>query len=81
MKLPRDLSGHELAHILRRYGYDIVRQSGSQIQLRSVELGTSHTVTVPAHKNLKTGTLSAILTGVAQYLKKDRLDLIKELFR
>jgi len=31
MKLPRDLSGVELAKLLRRYGYEITRQTGSHI--------------------------------------------------
>ena len=80
MKLPRDLSGHELAGILRRYGYAVVRQSGSHIQLRTNILGTDHTVTVPAHRFLKLGTLNSILSRVANYLKTDRSELIKELF-
>jgi predicted RNA binding protein YcfA (HicA-like mRNA interferase family) len=80
VKLPRDLSGHDLAKILRRYGYELVRQSGSHIQLKSNILGTNHTVTVPAHKSLKLGTLNSILSRVAEYLKMERSELIKELF-
>ncbi len=80
MKLPRDVSGHELAKILRRYGYEIVRQSGSHIQLTTSILGTSHSVTVPAHKFLKVGTFNSILSRVANYLKMNRSELIKELF-
>lgn len=80
MKVPRDLSGHELAKILRRYGYEVVRQSGSHIQLQSNILGTQHTVTVPAHKFVKLGTLNSILSRVANYLKMDRSELLKELF-
>lgn len=33
MKLPRDLSGSELAKALGRVGYRIVRQSGSHLRL------------------------------------------------
>jgi predicted RNA binding protein YcfA (HicA-like mRNA interferase family) len=33
VKLPRDLSGDELARALRRYGYQITRQSGSHMRL------------------------------------------------
>jgi len=80
VKLPRDLSGHDLAKKLRRYGYEIARQSGSHIQLRSNILGTNHTVTVPAHKFLKLGTLNSILSSVANYLKMDRSLMVKELF-
>ncbi len=80
MRLPRDLSGHELAKVLRRYGYVVVRQSGSHIQLKSNTLGTDHTVTVPAHKSLKLGTLNSILSRVSEYLQIDRAQFIKELF-
>lgn len=81
MKLPRDVSGHELAKILRRYGYEVSRQSGSHIQLTTNILGTNHTVTVPAHKFLKVGTFNSILSRVASYLKMERSELIKELFQ
>lgn len=80
MKVPRDLSGHDLAGMLRRYGYEIVRQSGSHVQLRSHFQGTDHTVTVPAHRVLKVGTLNSILSSIANYLKINRSELIKELF-
>lgn len=80
MRLPRDVSGHELANILRRYGYQVARQSGSHVQLETTILGTSHIVTVPAHRSLKVGTLNSILSRVANYLKIDRSELIKELF-
>ena len=80
MKLPRDLCGHELAKMLGRYGYEAVRQSGSHIQVKSNILGSDHTVTIPAHRVLKLGTLNSILSRKADYLKIDRSELIKELF-
>ena len=33
MKLPRDLSGLELAQLLRTVGYEITRQTGSHLRL------------------------------------------------
>ena len=33
MKLPRDLSGTELAVALRRYGYQITRQTGRHLRV------------------------------------------------
>lgn len=81
MKLPRDLSGHDLAKSLRRFGYQIVRQTGSHLQLKTTFRGSDHQVTVPAHKTLKVGTLNAILSRVAAYLEMDRSQLIEELFR
>ena len=35
MKLPRDMGGEELAALLGRYGYKIIRQTGSHIRLTS----------------------------------------------
>lgn len=80
MKLPRDLSGHDLAKLLRRFEYEIVRQSGSHLQLRTRIRGSDHQVTVPAHKALKIGTLNAVLSRIAVYLEIDRSTLIKDLF-
>jgi predicted RNA binding protein YcfA (HicA-like mRNA interferase family) len=33
MKLPRDLSGPDLAKVLRSVGYEITRQTGSHMRL------------------------------------------------
>jgi len=80
VKLPRDLGGDDLARVLRRYGYQITRQSGSHMRLSSSFKGTQHHVTIPAHSPLKIGTLSQILTDVAGYLELSRDQLAKELF-
>ncbi len=80
MRLPRDLSGAELARLLRRYGYKVSRQTGSHLRLTSTMMGTEHHLTVPAHKDLRLGTLGSILSSVADYLKKDRENLAEELF-
>lgn len=80
MKLPRDLSGREFARLLRRYGYEEIRQSGSHVRLRSTMMGKEHQVTVPAHESLKVGTLSGILTELAAYLEISKESLAEELF-
>lgn len=80
MKLPRDLSGADLANLLRVYGYEIKRQTGSHIRLTSVSKGSEHHITIPAHKQLRVGTLSAILTEIASYLEMERNTLATELF-
>ena len=79
MKLPRDLSGHELVKALGRAGYRIVRQSGSHLRL-TADSPPAHHVTIPAHSPLKLGTLAAILGDVAGHLKIDRDELLKRLF-
>jgi predicted RNA binding protein YcfA (HicA-like mRNA interferase family) len=80
VKLPRDISGEELAQILKRYGYRITRQTGSHIRLTSTVKDTEHHITIPRHKPLKVGTLSSILNEVADYLELDKNTLVTKLF-
>lgn len=80
MKLPRDISGVELARLLGRYGYLSMRQTGSHIRLTSNVQGAEHHITIPAHRSLKVGTLNGILSDVAEYLDLDRNRLAAELF-
>ena len=80
MKLPRDLSGHDLTKLLRRYGYEQTRQVGSHLRLRSNLRGSPHYVTVPDHDELRPGTLNAILSDVADYLGRERATIVSELF-
>ena len=79
MKVPRDLSGAELARALARVGYAITRQTGSHIRLTTLS-PSQHHVTVPAHDPLKVGTLSAILGDVAAHLRITREALLNRLF-
>ncbi|MCC6811726.1 MAG: type II toxin-antitoxin system HicA family toxin [Deltaproteobacteria bacterium] len=78
-RLPRDLSGTDLARLLRRYGYESTRQTGSHIRLTTTT-GGEHHLTIPAHASLRVGTLSAILGAVAEHLKKTRDEVLEELF-
>ena len=80
MRLPRDLSGHDLAKALRQYGYEVTRQTGSHLRLKSSLRGTDHHLTIPAHKTLKLGTLNGIISAVATYLEADRAKLFRDLF-
>jgi predicted RNA binding protein YcfA (HicA-like mRNA interferase family) len=80
LKLPRDLSGRELASLLARYGYAVTRQTGSHLRLTTTLKGPEHHVTIPQHKALNVGTLNAILTDVAAYLEMDRAELWEALF-
>jgi predicted RNA binding protein YcfA (HicA-like mRNA interferase family) len=79
MKLPRDLSGAELAKALRRVGYETIRQTGSHIRLVTTERGQHH-VTVPNHNAIKIGTLSGILGDVSAHLEITRDELVQRLF-
>jgi len=79
MKLPRDLSGLDLAKALRRLGYDVTRQTGSHLRLTTAEHGQHH-VTIPMHDPLKVGTLAALLGDVAAHFEISREDLQHRLF-
>jgi predicted RNA binding protein YcfA (HicA-like mRNA interferase family) len=61
LRLPRDVSGSALAQLLRRHGYEITRQTGSHLRLTSRIKGPEHHISIPAHKQLKIGTLAAVL--------------------
>lgn len=79
MRLPRDISGRELAKRLARLGYTITRQTGSHIRLTTSESGEHH-VTIPDHASLRVGTLSSILNDVAQHHGMTREELVSTLF-
>lgn len=79
MRLPRDLSGGELAVLLRRYGYEVTRQTGDHLRLTTTREGEHH-VTIPRHDALRVGTLSAILSDVAEHLGIPRQTLVETLF-
>ena len=79
MKLPRNISGAELARALRKLGYVTTRQSGSHLRLTTSEHGQHH-VTVPNHDPVKVGTLSGIIGDVARHFEISRDELIERLF-
>lgn len=64
MKLPRGVPAERLIRVLEALGYRMIRQKGSHVRLRHVG-PPIHTITVPRHDPLKTGTLHAILSEVA----------------
>lgn len=80
MKLPRDVSGDDLVRALRRFGYEATRQTGSHIRITSNVKDKEHHVTIPAHKQLRVGTLSEILSDISSYLGMTREELLQQLF-
>jgi predicted RNA binding protein YcfA (HicA-like mRNA interferase family) len=60
MKLPQ-ISGIELVKRLRKFGFVVVRQRGSHIRLEKNTINRTIKITVPAHQNLKKGTLYHII--------------------
>ena len=79
MKLPRDITGNDLANALVKLGYHVTRQTGSHIRLSTIENGAHH-ITVPAHNPLKIGTLAAILSDIESHHKLTREELLKHFF-
>lgn len=79
MKLPRDMSGRELAKLLRRYGDVVSRQTGSHLRLTTAEAGEHH-LTIPAHHPLKVGTIAGILASIAEHRGVAKLLIHQELF-
>lgn len=79
MKLPRDITGNDLAKGLLKLGYHVPRQTGSHIRLSTHENGQHH-ITIPAHNPLKVGTLAAILSDLEAHHKLTREELLKCLF-
>lgn len=65
MKLPRGVSADRLTRALESLGYKVVRQKGSHVRLRH-DGPPVHSITVPKHDSMKTGTLHGILSEVAQ---------------
>ena len=66
----RVLSGREVCKILEAAGFSTVRQRGSHIVMQKAAEGTTTTVPVPDHPELKIGTLSSIIrqSGLARSL-------------
>jgi predicted RNA binding protein YcfA (HicA-like mRNA interferase family) len=65
MKLPRGVSGARLVRALEHLGYTAVRQKGSHVRLRH-QGAPPHSITIPLHNPLKTGTLHSIVADIAR---------------
>ncbi|MHB0937491.1 MAG: type II toxin-antitoxin system HicA family toxin [Armatimonadota bacterium] len=78
MRLPRDISGVQLASALNTLGYTMTRQTGSHLRLTCNQPGEHH-VTIPRHDPLRVGTLSTILSEVASFHGMSREDLLEML--
>jgi len=81
MRLPRDLSGREVARLLtRHYGYRVARTQGSHMTVM-LTVGTDrHSVTVPRHRDIRAGTLDAIAGDVAKFLRLSKREVRETLF-
>ena len=79
MKMPRDLSGDDLAKLLKSFDYKITRQKGSHIRLTTQRNGEHH-VTIPNQIPMRIGTLSNIPNSVSSHLQISKEELMQILF-
>ncbi len=80
MKLPRNLSGADLAQALKKLGYSVTRQAGSHMRLTTQQQGEHH-VTIPCHDPVRVGTLASILAEVADHFGLSREELVDRLWQ
>ena len=78
MRLPRDIPASELIKLLEKLGYQISRQKGSHIRLTTTRHGEHHIT--PNHNPIRLGTLSSIITDIANHFKKSKEEIAKEVF-
>jgi predicted RNA binding protein YcfA (HicA-like mRNA interferase family) len=64
MRLPRDVSGRQLARALGKFGYAFTRQHGSHMRYTTLLHGEHH-LAIPDHDPMRLGTLNGILKDVA----------------
>ena len=76
MRLPRDVSGADLA---KRLGYQVTRRTGSHMRLTFAD-PPEHHITIPNHESLRVGTLAAILQAVTARHGMSRDALAARLF-
>lgn len=79
MRLPRDVSGRELARALEIFEYEITRQTGSHLRLTTLRPGEHH-LTIPVHDPLRVGTLAGILGEVAKHFELSRDEVAARVF-
>jgi len=75
MRLPRQISGEQLASALNMLGYTVTRQTGSHLRL-TCSTPSEHHITIPCHRFLRVGTLAAILSEVASFHGLNREELL-----
>jgi predicted RNA binding protein YcfA (HicA-like mRNA interferase family) len=79
MKIPRDVSATELIKRLPVFGYIVSRQTGSHIRITTLQKGQHH-LTIPNHDPIKIGTLSSILSDIAQHFSITKEELIRKIW-
>ena len=79
MKIPRNLSGRDLTKTLTaKFEYRIVHERGSHIILETDD-PSHHRIAIPDHRQLRIGTLNAILRAVSNHKNIDRNAILRNL--
>jgi predicted RNA binding protein YcfA (HicA-like mRNA interferase family) len=79
VKVPKNVHGRDFAnHLIRRWAFRELRQTGSHIILRT-EQPSGLTVSVPAHKPLRAGTLRGLIDTIAEHKKVATEELLCDL--
>jgi predicted RNA binding protein YcfA (HicA-like mRNA interferase family) len=79
MRLPRDISPRVFIQLVKKFGYQVTRQSGSHIQL-TTSLEGQHHITIPNHNPIRVGTLSTILLKIGIHFNKTKEEIADDLF-
>jgi len=70
----RRLSGAELVRIFRTFGFTVHSQRGSHIKMRRTgPERVTETLTIPAHHEVKIGTLRAIFLQALRFIPEGEL--------
>jgi predicted RNA binding protein YcfA (HicA-like mRNA interferase family) len=77
-KLYKVLSAKEVVKILENMGFVFKSQTGSHIKMLKIVEGKSYSATVPNHKPIRLGTLSAIYKQILEIPDVDIDKLDKE---
>jgi len=78
MKIPRDLSGAELLKRLGKLGYRFCWQTGSHL-ICETECNGKHRISIPNHDPVKIGTLSLILSEIAEHHDITKQELLRKI--
>ena len=78
MRLPRNVSGQQLADALSVMGYAVTRQKGDHLRLTTQRKGEHH-VSIPLHDPLRIGTFAGVLSDVAAHFGLTRDALLARL--
>ncbi len=69
----RRLSGDDVVSIFRDFGFRVAAQHGSHIKLVRDSPSGRQVLTIPAHREVDTGTLRAIIRQASRFVAPDVL--------